>query len=175
MVKGGREAWRFCVCMWDCAAAKEFLPGITEMRSNPDTHKVMKRFFQENQHQIQQFDTQFNNIDGEGTKASDIKILHYSDMGTQFSHAYSIPRLQREGKSHWFDGALLPHPRDDLRELFDTYYHEALAAGYSLDNYRNPSPFGRITKFSQKNYSGNGITRPKSLAHKLIALLRGRR
>ena len=97
-------------------------------------------------------------MDGEDLAIEDIRILHYSDMGTQFSHKYSLPRLQAEGKTHWFDGQILPHPRQDLVELFDTYYQEAIQAGYSIENYRT-TPFGEFPKKKHKRYKGNVITR----------------
>ncbi|MBO6225413.1 MAG: glycosyl transferase, partial [Psychrobacter sp.] len=112
----------------------------------------------------------YNCVDGEGLPIEDIKILHYSDMGTQFSHKYAIDRVKAEGFEHWFDGNIMPHPRQDLSEVFDEYYNEALAAGYQLDNYR-VEPFGRFPKKSQQGYVGNKVTRPpasKSLFAKLF-------
>ena len=82
-------------------------------------------------------------------------------MGTQFSHKISFPRLEREGRKHWFDGTVMPHPRQDLQALFERLYQEALDAGYSLDNYRMQQVFGAFPKYSQKTYSGNSVTRPK--------------
>jgi hypothetical protein len=87
-------------------------------------------------------------------------MLHYSDMGTQFSHARSLARLAAEGQTHWFDGRCLPHPRKDLAELFDQVYEDAIACGRRLDDYRNPNPFGRVKKRSERHYKGNATTRP---------------
>lgn len=161
MAKGGEQAWRFCVSMWDCAAAREHLAPLDALRSQPESHQQLKKHFKNHTQLIQPFDTQYNNIDGENAPIEQIKILHYSDMGTQFSHPLAFARLQREGGTHWFDGTVLPHPRQDLQALFDRYYQEAQAAGYSLDNYRLPHRFGAFPKYSQKTYSGNRITRPK--------------
>ncbi|WAT04706.1 hypothetical protein O1V64_21855 [Rouxiella badensis] len=41
-----------------------------------------------------------------------------------------------------------------LADVFEQYYHEAIAAGYSIDDYRNPEVFGEFNKQSQ-NTSGN--------------------
>ena len=81
-------------------------------------------------------------------------------MGTQFSHKYSLPRLEAAGQKHWFDGKIMPHPREDLTELFDQYYQEAIAAGYHPENYRI-EPFGDFSKASQIHYRGNKVTRPE--------------
>lgn len=161
MAKGGQESWRFCVSMWDCAAAEQHLPAIEEIKSRPEVHQQLKKYYKVNTGVIQPFDTEYNNIDGENSPIEQIKILHYSDMGTQFSHALSVPRLAGEGRKHWFDGQVMAHPRKDLQSLFDRYYQEALDNGYSLDNYRLPEVFGEFPKFSQKAYTGNRVTRPK--------------
>jgi hypothetical protein len=81
-------------------------------------------------------------------------------MGTQFSHRYSLPRLRAAGQAHWFDGKIIPHPRQDLALLFDQYYQEALSAGYKPENYA-VRPFGAFSKASQANYRGNKVTRPE--------------
>lgn len=99
---------------------------------------------------VQAYNDHFNCIDGENLSINEIKILHYSDMGTQFSHKYSIPRLQHNNSTHWFDGEIIPHPRADLTTLFDQYYHEALSAGYQLEDY-TITPYGKFHKASQKN------------------------
>lgn len=161
MAKGGEESWRFCVSMWDCAEAKKHLPPIEDLRGKPEIHQQLKKYYKKHTEVIQPFDTQYNNIDGENTPIEQIKILHYSDMGTQFSHKISFPRLEREGRKHWFDGTVMPHPRQDLQALFERLYQEALDAGYSLDNYRMQQVFGAFPKYSQKTYSGNSVTRPK--------------
>ena len=127
----------------------------------PEIHQQLKKYYKKHTEVIQPFDTQYNNIDGENTPIEQIKILHYSDMGTQFSHKISFPRLEREGRKHWFDGTVMPHPRQDLQALFERLYQEALDAGYSLDNYRMQQVFGAFPKYSQKTYSGNSVTRPK--------------
>ncbi|MDB5968153.1 MAG: glycosyl transferase [Hydrocarboniphaga sp.] len=150
---------RFCVMLWDCAAARSVLPGMDELRSQPDAHSRLTRHFAAHPGQVQAMDPAFNNIDGDGQPVERIKILHYSDMGTQFSHRYSLPRLEAEGGRHWFDGKLLAHPRGDLAERFEHEYQDALASGRRLDQYRNPEPYGVLVKKSERHYSGNPVTR----------------
>lgn len=175
MAKGGQQSWRFCVSMWDCAAAKDHLPAIDELRGKPEIHHQLKKYYKLHTEVIQPFDTQYNNIDGENSPIEQIKILHYSDMGTQFSHALSFERLRNEGRVHWFDGTVMPHPRRDLQALFEQYYQEALEAGYKLDNYRMSQVFGAFPKYSQKAYSGNRVTRPKHWWQRLGLFKRNRK
>lgn len=161
MAKGGKESWRFCVSMWDCALAKAHLPRLEEITTDPSSHHKLRDHFRENTQLIQAFDDQFNNIDGEHSPIEAIKILHYSDIGTQLSHKHSFKRLASQNEKHWFDGEVLEHPRKDLTELFDRYYNEALESGHSLENYKVEAHFGIIPKASQKNYKGNHVTRAK--------------
>lgn len=150
---------RFCVMLWDCAAAARVLPPMTALRSDADAHRKLTRHFAQHPEQVQPMDAAFNNIDGDGQPLERIKVLHYSDMGTQFSHRYAIPRVQAEGRQHWFDGQVLPHPREDLSALFEREYQEALAAGLTPQQYRNPEPYGPLVKKSERHYGGNPVTR----------------
>lgn len=162
MAKGRKHSWRFCVAVWDCARAAQVLPPLAQLRADPHAHENLIQTFSRHPGWIQQLDTNYNNVDGEGRPLEHIRLLHYSDMGTQFSHSRAFARLAAEGRRHWFDGQVLPHPRADLQALFDTYYDEALAAGYRLDDYRNPAPARAIVKASQAAYEGNRRTRHTS-------------
>lgn len=165
--KGRKTSWRFCVSVWDNAAAKAHLPIIEQLRGDPDAHRNLMRYFAGHAELIAPIHSDYNNIDGEKKPVEAIRILHYSDMGTQFSHKYAVPRLQQEGGRHWFDGEIVPHPRKDLAQLFDQYYNEALAHGYELDNYRADHLFGPVVKASQQQYGGNHRTRKRSFWSRL--------
>lgn len=174
----GKRFTRLCTCIWDCAKAKDKIPDLETLHADPDQHKKLMGKFKKHPEWVQAYTAAWNCVDGEGLPIEQMKILHYSDMGTQFSHRYSLPRLQAEGQKHWFDGDILPHPRTDLVALFDQYYQEALAAGYKLEDYRIKA-FGAFPKASQVGYTGNEVTRseqhkPKSWLSRLWHDLRGR-
>lgn len=147
--------------LWDCEAAAHFLPPLEELHRDRHGHKKLQQFFEQHPEYVESLAPEYSNLDGDDLPLEALKALHYSDMGSQFSHRFSLPRLQSENRSHWFDGKIYSHYRDDLRELFEQYYHEALAAGYTLEQYRNPQLFGHFNKQSQKRYDGNTITRKK--------------
>jgi hypothetical protein len=159
--KTNADMTRLCTCVWDCYAAKDVVLPIEKLRKNPKSHKEMMALFKKNAQLIQPYQDSYNCIDGENLATKEIKILHYSDMGTQFSHKYSLPRVSKDGVAHWFDGEVLPHPRQDLVDLFDDYYYEAMDNGYQLDNYRI-EPFGVFPKKTQQRYTGNKVTRPNA-------------
>lgn len=168
--KGEDDIVRLCTCLWDNAKAQAILPDISELRTNPDSHSMMMAKIKAHPELVERYTDSFNCVDGENLPIEQIKILHYSDMGTQFSHEFSLPRLKVEGQTHWFDGKIMPHPRPELTELFRQYYQEAIQAGYHIDNYR-VAAFGNFPKKSQKKYQGNAITRPvkeKSFFQKLF-------
>src|SRR3546814_7924106 len=64
----------------------------------PISHADCMKYFQQSPQLIGAIDPAYNNIDGEHQPIANIKILHYSDMGTQFSHVHAMPRLQSEGR-----------------------------------------------------------------------------
>lgn len=156
--KGDGDLMRLCTCLWDCEKAKPYLPRVNELQADVDSHFKMMVQLKANPALVEQYQDSFNCVDGEGLAIEDIRILHYSDMGTQFSHKHAIPRIEQEGQKHWFDGKILAHTRSDLAELFDRYYHDAIEAGYQLETYRT-QPFGDFPKKTHKRYKGNGITR----------------
>ena len=151
---------RLCVSLWDCARAREHLPDLAALQANPRSHEECSRRFATTPGLVGDIDPSFNAIDGEGLPIESIKLLHYSDMGAQFSHRLSMPRLAAEGTAHWFDGRRRPHPRADLAEVFAQVHEDALASGRRLDDYRHPQRFGPCPKRSERHHRGNEITRP---------------
>lgn len=159
MAKGPSEgeawsSWRYCVCMWDCEAAKEYMPDLAEIKSKPDAHQKLMSYFAGHQGIVQSFKGSWNCIDGEDLSIEDIDNLHYSDMSTQFHLKYAIPRLESAGQRHWFDGTFHDHWRSDLVELFDRYFEEAIAEGYDVQSYipQKEDMYGAYDKESQVNY-----------------------
>ena len=160
LAKPQQRSLRFCVSLWDCARAKPHLPAIETLQAAPEAHARCSRYFERHPELVAAIDPAYNSVDGEGLAVDRIRMLHYSDMATQFSHRHALPRLAREGKTHWFDGKVLPHPRHDLEALFERYLQEAYATGRTLDDYRNPNPVGAFLKKSERRYKGNAVTRP---------------
>ena len=158
--KTNADMARLCTCLWDCDVAKNVVLPIEQLKNDVNAHKTMMSMIEKNPQLVEPYQDSYNCVDGEALAIEDMKILHYSDMGTQFSHKYAIERVEQEGFSHWFDGEIMPHPRIELVELFDSYYNEALTAGYQLDNYR-VEPFGHFPKKTHRRYKGNRVTRPK--------------
>ena len=150
--KGG---WRFCVCKWDCAAAKPHLLPVSRMRTIAESHQRMMNSFAQNPNIIQMFDRQWNNFDGENDSLTSAKILHYTAMDHQPHLKYAIPRLKEEGKTHWFDGEVKTHWRQDVIELFDTQYREALRSGMTVEEYVPKEVIGTYSKLSQAGYKAN--------------------
>lgn len=152
--KGG---WRFCVSKWNCERAKNILPSVEEIKKHPYAHQELMAAFQQRPQLAQTFDRQWNNFDGENDDLEDIKILHYTDMSTQMHMGMAKERLEKEGRTHWYDGDVRLHRRPEVRELFKKYYDEAIAEQkLPTDYYENdPGTWVRYAKQSQVGYESN--------------------
>jgi hypothetical protein len=155
IAKGGDHGWRFCVCLWDCAAAKDILPRIEQIRTQPGSHRYLIDFFKTRKHFVQSFSTgNWNCIDGENYLSlndPEIKIIHYSSEPHQPHLRHAVPRLAKENKKHWFDGEIKRHWLPPLEELFDRELENALRKGYRLEDYQPVVPYGEYIKKSEKN------------------------
>lgn len=159
MAKGGDESWRYCVSLWDCAAAKRHIPPAQNLMANPMSHKnLIAKFKNSANRLVQPFVGNWNCIDGEDyddLTNPEIKMLHYSSEAHQPHLRYAVPRMKATGGRHWFDGEVKRHWREDVIALFEREYAAARAAGYDVERYTNESPFGDYVKASQKNYQSN--------------------
>jgi hypothetical protein len=139
-----------CVTLYDNAKMKQILPPIDTIRHTPGLYRDIRNQIRP---VAKRYVGNWNCLDmrkdgpaGGHYKSvfdPDIKILHFTEIPTQPHLRYAIPRLKEEGRHHWYNKApLRPHPRKDAVELFDDLLEKAQHAGYALDLYRNPTPFG---------------------------------
>jgi len=138
LAKGGAQAWRYCVSLWDCAAMRDHLPPIAAMKRDAGTHRTLCRFFAQSQKLVQGFAGNWNCLDGEqyaDLADPDIKILTTTSMPHQPHLRLALPRLRAAGRQHWFKGKPALHWRPDVIALFDRLLAEAEAAGFKVENY----------------------------------------
>lgn len=136
---GKKGLHKTCCMLFDCAKAKGHVPDLQALRRIDDPQGWMMAYFKQRPELYSGFTGDWNAIDLKGYDDINdprIKAIHYSRMEMQPQLTYAIPRLRREGKSHWYTGPVGKHERPELIALFDTLYQEALAAGYTLDQYR---------------------------------------
>lgn len=156
VAKGGEHGWRFCVSLWDCSAARNQIPSIEALKSNPNSHREMINKFKTHKRIVQPFSNgNWNCIDGEDYQSiddHDIKILHYSSEAHQPQLKHALPRLSSSGRKHWFDGQIKPHWRKDIEIRFDIELSSALHSGYRIENYEPETLYGDYVKKSEKNY-----------------------
>jgi hypothetical protein len=165
--KGGNEGWRYCVAKWHNQRAKEYLLPLDRMKILSESHQRHMGKFTSSTALVQHFNGNWNCVDGEdytNLHDNDIKILHYSDMSSQMHLKYALPRLEAAGRKHWYDGKVRGHWREDIQVLFDQYYHEALAAGYTVEQYvpSDEECFGEYGKESQADYRANHSWEPRN-------------
>ena len=139
IAKGPEHPQRLCCCVWDCAAAKPHMPSLAELRRDAGVHRRMMQYMAAHQELVQKFSGgNWNCLDLEPVNLSDprTKAVHFTGIPTQPHLKYALPRLAREGKRHWYQGQRREHPKAELQALFDQYLAEAVAAGYTLEQYR---------------------------------------
>jgi hypothetical protein len=137
-----------CVTVYDNAKMKALLPPVDKIKEPGYYRDVRRSVLGKNC--IQRYKGNWNCLDlrkdGGGEYKDlhdpDIKVLHFTAIPTQPHLRYAIPRLAKEGRKHWYSNPSKPHHRKDALEYFDLMLNEAQAAGYTLDRYRNPTPFG---------------------------------
>lgn len=147
-----------CCLLFDCAHAEGHVPDLAALRKMPEPQGQMLAYFTQRPELTSGFAGDWNALDGKGLvdlQSPHTKAVHYTRMETQPHLKYAVPRLKAEGRSHWYTGPIFPHPQADLQALFDALYQEALAAGYSLDQYRVEAFAGATRKdFRYKHHVG---------------------
>lgn len=139
IAKGPSHGQRLCVCKWDCSLAKEILPPVAELRRDAGTHRRLMEWFAKHQEYVEPFaGGDWNCLDLEpfDLHAPTTKAVHYTGIPTQPHLKYALPRLAREGRTHWYGGARRDHPRPELQALFDRYLAEAIENGFTPERYR---------------------------------------
>lgn len=151
MSKGGDMPWRFCVSKWNCKRAQQHLPSLENMKVNSSSHAQCIGSFKQYRNLIQEFSENWNCVDGErydNIRDERIKAIHYSSMRHQPHLKYAIPRLDKMGLKHWFDGVPVTHWREDLIKLFDEVYAESQDNGFPIDLYTGDPLYGPYNKKS---------------------------
>ncbi len=146
IAKAGKHGQRFCVSLWDCERARFCLPSLRKLQDDPYIHRgLMERFAQALPHLVQPFGTgNWNCLDLDdyrGLADPDLRALHYTAIPTQPQLRHALPRLEREGIRHWYQGEARPHPNPEIERLFDKLLAEATTAGYGIERYRR-EPYG---------------------------------
>ena len=130
--------------LFDCAKCQGHVPSLDRLRKIPDAHSDMLAYFRPRREQLiggmaGDWNCQTYEKMRVGATVpldlSEAKAYHFTRIEHQLHLRYAVPRLKAEGRSHWYTGAIGPHPHGGLIDLYDTLYREALAAGYTPDRY----------------------------------------
>lgn len=147
-----------CCTLFDCEKAKAHIAGLDVLRGMPDPQGHYSNYFKDHDDLVDRWEGDWNAIDLGGYDSPfdpRVKAIHYSRIETQPVLKYAIPRLKAEGKAHWYTGEVRTHDRQDLIDLFDSLYHEALASGYTLEQYRvKPYAGQKKRNFTYSHHKG---------------------
>lgn len=147
LMKGpdGKLNYSSCI-LFDCAKCQGHIPSLERLKTLPNAHDEMLGYFRPRKEtligaQVGDWNCQaFEKMKGtrpEGPlNLGNAQAYHFTRIEHQLHLRYALPRLKAEGKSHWYQGKTGSHPHEGLIEFYDQLYHEALAAGYTLDQYR---------------------------------------
>jgi hypothetical protein len=148
----GRDNYKskICVSLWNCEKGRAVIGDIKTQRQEARFHLGMMDKIQQH---VRPFANEWNCLDremnGRPVTSPEIKVIHYTDMRAQPQLRYAVPRLSKEGRSHWFDGYLELNKYPAIDALFDQLLTEAKANGYDPSRYV-VEPFGDCKKRSFK-------------------------
>lgn len=152
----GRFA-KTCCLVFDCAKAAGHVPDLKALRAMPDPQGTLSKYFKERPELSSDFAGNWNALDGDEMPIGDprMKAIHYTRMEHQFHLKYASARLAKAGRTHWYTGPTFAHPRADLQALFDQLYAEALAAGYTVEQYEvDPFTGAQRRAFAYSHHQG---------------------
>lgn len=148
----------------DCAKAKGHIPDLDRLRQLHDANSTMKNYFVLHPELMSAFEGDWNCVDldskpgrpaGRTVDDPRIKALHYSRIEGQLHLKHAIPRLQAEGRRHWYPDAEKVAARiretgsahwiPELQARFDQLLAEAIDAGFAPERYR-VDPYGEFEK-----------------------------
>jgi hypothetical protein len=148
-----RDPTRFCASLWDCAAAEPYLWPLDALKRADGHHRQSTRFMARGG-LVQRFKAPWNYLDTIDTAPlSEAKIVHYTALDTQPHMRRAIARLAQQGRRHWYDGPIRPHPHREVVDCFETAFRAAHEAGYTVDRYDiSQAAFGPLAKRVMTGY-----------------------
>lgn len=148
--------------LFDCANARGHVPALDVLRGMRDPHGEMLKYFRSHPELLAPTAGNWDCPDLKGAMLGDpnLKAVHFTRIETQLHLKYAIPRLAKEGGRHWYTGEVFAHPNAELVAEYDRLYADALAAGYTLEQYR-VAPFGDASRrdFTYKQHVGEKVAR----------------
>lgn len=152
MAAGNYGKPSYGVLFWDCAAAKGHIQSKPEKTDYMGANTAY--FRAAGAPVVKKWEGDWNCLDGgkyESVTDPRIGLHHATAMSTQPGHKYALPRLAAEGRKHWYDGEIRPHPRPDYQERFDSLLRQAISFDFTPERYK---PTGPLLHFHKKSYRG---------------------
>ena len=131
--------------VWNCSAAKNWLPSLSQMCDDVGTHQSLMMQFASQRRLVQDLPRGWSMIDSEleGVNGLDgVRAYHCRRMHTQPYLRHAMKRLEREGREHWFAGNVLPNADSKVVENFDQLLVKARAEGFEESNYLRGPLYG---------------------------------
>lgn len=132
----GRELLTGCL-VFDCAAARRWLPALPEMRADVGSHQAVGALLDRRRALVDALprgwgwsDKTYARERGAGACS-----VHFTALATQPHGPRAVARLAREGRSHWFEEIRLPHYYAPLVALWEEEAAAAAGEGFTPERY----------------------------------------
>lgn len=135
---------RTACLVWDCAAAKRWVPALDDLRSDVGAHQRMGHLLLSKRSLVGPLPIgwEVNDAEYSADPGSATGSVHYANPHLQPHQRHALTRLRGRGREHWFSGARLPHYCEGLVRLFDEQLVAATAAGYAPEKYVPEEDYG---------------------------------
>jgi hypothetical protein len=138
---------RTACLVWDCAAAKRWVPGLDDLQGDVGAHQRAGHILMAGRGLIgpPPAGWEVNDAEYSASPGSATGSVHCANPHLQPHQRHALSRLRRQGREHWFTGARLPHYCEGLVRLFDEQLVAAVAAGYAPEKYVPEEDYGPYT------------------------------
>lgn len=133
---------RTACIVWNCAAAKSYLPGMDVLRTDPNYPETVARLLVGKSAAAVDLpvgwgvtDVEFSDDPARATGS-----VHCENMQLQPHVQHALRRLRASGRKHWLDVTRLPHYCEGLVKMFGDAVEEAAASGYNATRYVPDEP-----------------------------------
>ena len=139
-----------CCTLFDCAKAKGHIADLDGLKRMDDPQGFYSNYFKDRPELVSNYASgEWNAHDAFDLSNPRLKATHYTRIETQLHLRHAIPRLKKQGRSHWYTGPVFEHPNPALQSHFDAMLAEAQAAGLTYESFN----YGSGVEISRRNFT----------------------
>lgn len=130
--------------VFDCAAARKWLPDLAALRADVGAHQTVGYLLSSHQNLTGDLPAGWGMRDIDFSRAPEAATgsVHMEAVALQPHQERARRRLRRAGREHWYAGPRLPHYSARLVALFEEEYAAAERDGYRVELYVPDEAYG---------------------------------